>query len=161
MHSAPPVGAGDSTVGSNPAANPCVTRRTERLKNLSLLRESCSVCKIFQLCTQKSFSSIAHNEQSSKKYFAESKRVGRARDAFDGKLQRRIDLKLKLRRRARANADSLCDHLEAQRGQLPLRVGGHGTIAADSVDLAIEAIWKTNPRGNLSSSSSSRPSDRR
>jgi hypothetical protein len=88
MHSAPPVGAGDSTVGSNPAANPCVTRRTERLKNLSFPRESCSVRKIFQLYTQKSFSSIAHYEQSSKKYFAEDQRIGRARDAFDQKLRR-------------------------------------------------------------------------
>jgi hypothetical protein len=106
MHSAPPVGAGDSTVGSNPAANPCVTRRTERLKNLSLLRESCSACKIFQLRTQKSFSSIAHYEQSSKKYFAEDERVGRARDMFDGKFRRRIDVKLKLRRRARVQTQA-------------------------------------------------------
>lgn len=46
MHSAPPVGAGDSTVGSNPAANPCVTRRTGRLKNLSILL-SCANLALF------------------------------------------------------------------------------------------------------------------
>jgi hypothetical protein len=68
---------------------------------LSFLRESCAVRKIFLLDTKKIFSSIAHNLQSSKKYFAENKRVGRSRNAFEGKLERRIDAKSKRRRCAR------------------------------------------------------------
>jgi hypothetical protein len=61
--------------------NPRVTRRTERLKTF-LPRESRSVRKN-SAATAKFFSSIAHYEQSSKKFFAAKPRFGSSEDAFD------------------------------------------------------------------------------
>jgi len=70
------LAAGDSTVGTNPPANPCrsVYRATEKS---TFHRVDLAASARFESQRQKIFSSIAHNRQSSKKYFAKNFRFDR------------------------------------------------------------------------------------
>ena len=100
MHSARRIQTGDSTAGS--------TRR-RILASLGAPSDSNKLVfpahillgsQDFSLLREKIFSSIAHNQQSSKKYFAENYGVDRLRRVLARELSNRFDANASLTRRS-------------------------------------------------------------